>query len=100
MTVWGTVATVAAGLNLLLLAVLTAVWARNYRQHGAAHTLGLVVFGAFLVLENAVWVVLYTLVPDFYGWMDVTTPEVQMGVAALCGLELVAVLFLARITLA
>lgn len=100
MTVWLAVARGAAGLNVVLLAVLTAVWVRNYRRHGAAHTLGLVVFGSFLLLENALWVGLYTLVPDFYGWMGATDPAMQAGVAALCGLELVALLFLSRITLA
>jgi hypothetical protein len=39
--------------NLLILLTLGSVWLRNYRRHGAAHTLGLLVFGAFLVVENA-----------------------------------------------
>jgi hypothetical protein len=99
MSVWLTAARVAAGLNVVLLVALSYVWATNYRRHGATHTLGLLVFGVVLLVENALWVGLYTLVPDFYGWFTVTSGLVQAGVTMLCGLELVALLFLARVTL-
>ncbi|MFB6206219.1 MAG: hypothetical protein ABEJ05_06810 [Haloglomus sp.] len=42
----------AAGLNLVLLAVLIAIWARNYRQIRSKHTLGTLVFAVFLFAEN------------------------------------------------
>jgi len=99
MSLWLDAARIAAGLNVVVLAALGAVWFRNYRQHGAAHTLGLLVFAAFLLLENLLWLYLYVLRDDFVGWFVATGPDVQAGITMLCGLELVALAFLARITL-
>lgn len=98
MAVWLDLARAAAGVNALLLVVLGSVWFRTYRRHGASHTLGLLVFAAFLFLENVVWLYLYLLHPAFIGWFVDAGADVQVGVAALCGLELVALAFLARIT--
>jgi hypothetical protein len=98
MSLWLEGARVAAGANLVLLAALGGVWLRNYRRHGAAHTLGLLVFAAFLLVENGVWLYLYLLRPDFVGWYGKTDPGVQAAVALLCGLELVALVVLARVT--
>lgn len=99
MTVWLDAARVAAGLNLLLLLVLGSVWIRNYRRHGARHTLGLLVFAGFLAVENALWLYFYVLHPRFVGWFVGAGTEVQIGMTLLCGLELVALVFLARLTL-
>lgn len=98
MNVWLEAARVAAGVNLLLLVALGSVWLRNYRQHGARHTLGMLVFAAFLVVENALWLYFYALHPSFIGWFVNANAEVQVGMTLLCGLELVALAFLARIT--
>ena len=98
MTVWLDAARAAAGVNLLLLLALCSVWLRNYRRHGAQHTLGLLVFGAFLLVENALWLYFYVLHPDFVGWFVNAGADVQLGMTLLCGLELVALAFLARIT--
>lgn len=46
-------ARVAAAANVLLLAVLVAIWAHNYRQVRSRHTLGALVFALFLLAENA-----------------------------------------------
>ncbi|WP_440990781.1 hypothetical protein [Haloarchaeobius baliensis] len=98
MTVWLEVALAAAGINVLLLLALGSVWLQGYRQHGAQHTLGLLVFAGFLLVENLLWVYFYLLHPAFIGWFEATTTEVQVGMTMLCGLELVALLFLVRIT--
>ncbi|WP_227356711.1 hypothetical protein [Haladaptatus salinisoli] len=98
MTIWLDVARAAAGVNLLVLLALGSVWLRNYRRHGARHTLGLLVFAAFLLVENALWLYFYLLHPEFIGWFDHAAVDVQVGVTLLCGLELVALAFLARIT--
>lgn len=98
MSLWLEVARVAAAVNAVLLLALGSVWLRGYRDHGASHTLGLVVFAAFLLVENALWLGLYLLHDGFVGWFENTTPDVQAGMAMLCGLELVALLVLARIT--
>lgn len=98
MSAWLTAAWVAAAANLVLLLALGTVWLRGYRQHGASHTLGLLVFAGFLLVENAIWLYFYLLDPAYIGWFDGAGLEVQVGFAALCGLELVALLVLARIT--
>jgi hypothetical protein len=98
MSIWLDLARVTAAANLALLAVLGGVWLRNYRAHGASHTLGLLVFAAFLLVENALWLYLYVLHPDFVGWFSAAGGDVQVGVTMLCGLELLALLVLVRIT--
>ena len=98
MAVWLEVARGAAVVNVLLLLALGFVWLRNYRQHGAAHTLGLLVVAAFLLVENGLWLVFYLLHPGFIGWFVNAGTDIQIGMAMLCGLELVALAFLVRIT--
>lgn len=98
MTLWLDAARTAAGVNVLVLLVLGSVWLRGYRQHGARHTLGLLTFAAFLLAENALWLYLYLFHPGFVGWFEAAGTDVQIGVTMLCGLELVALAFLARIT--
>ena len=98
MAIWLDVARVAAGVNAALLVALGSVWLRNYRRHGAAHTLALLVFAAFLLVENALWLYFYVFHPAFIGWFVNAGTGVQIGMAFLCGLELVALAFLTRIT--
>lgn len=98
MAVWLEVARAAAGVNVVLLLALGSVWLRNYRRHRARHTLGLLVVGAFLLVENALWLYFYLLHPAFIGWFVAATLDVRVGVTLLCGLELVALAFLARLT--
>jgi hypothetical protein len=98
MAIWLDVARAAAGANVLLLLGLGSVWLRNYRRHGARHTLALLVVAVFLLVENALWLYFYILHPAFIGWFVGSETDVQVGVTLLCGFELVALLFLARIT--
>ena len=98
MSVWLDAARLLAGVNLLLLLALGSVWLPGYRRHGARHTLGLLVFAAFLVVENALWLYFYVVHPAFVGWFVASGPGIQVGMAALCGLETVALAFLSWIT--
>lgn len=98
MSAWLTVALGAAAVNLLLLVVLGSIWLRNYRLHGASHTLGLLVFAAFLMVENALWLYFYGVHPAFVDWFVNSSADIQLGMTLLCGLETVALLVLARIT--
>ncbi|NHN48411.1 hypothetical protein G9464_12520 [Halostella sp. JP-L12] len=98
MELWLQAARVAAAANLALLLALGSVWLRNYRSHGASHTLGLLVFAGFLAVENALWLYFYVLHDDFVGWFLASGTDVQVGVTFLCGLELAALLFLVRVT--
>lgn len=53
----------AAGVNIILLAGLIAVWARNYRQMRAPLLLGLMSFGALLLAENVSALYFYLTAP-------------------------------------
>lgn len=98
MSVWLDLGLAAAGLNLALLAILSTVWLRNYRQHRARHTLGLLVFGGFLLVQNGLWLYFYGLHPAFIGWYVNSAMDVQLGLTSLCGLETVALGVLFRVT--
>lgn len=99
MAVWLDLARLAATGNLVLLGILGWVWVKNYRQHHAQHTLGLLVFAGFLAIQNFLWLYYYVVHPGFIGWFVEASSDVQIGITLLCGLELVALLFLTRLTL-
>jgi hypothetical protein len=56
-------ARVAAAFNVLLLVAITSVWIRTYREIRAPMTLGSIVFGVFLLAENAVALYFYFNAP-------------------------------------
>lgn len=98
MGLWLDLARVSAGLNAVLLLALGSVWLRNYRAHGARHTLGLLAFAVFLLVENALWLYFYLFHPAFIKWFVNSGVDVQAGVTFLCAFELVALAFVAWIT--
>ncbi|WP_323190530.1 hypothetical protein [Halostella sp. PRR32] len=98
MEIWIHAVRGAAAANLLLLVALGSVWLRGYRQHGARHTLGLLVFAGFLLVENVLWLYFYVFHSSFVGWFGSVGTDVQIGITLLCGLELLALLVLTRIT--
>lgn len=98
MSVLLTTALLAAAVNLILLVVLGSVWLRNYRQFRASHTLGLLVFASFLLIQNGLWLYFYRFHPAFIGWFVNASTDVQIGMMLLCSLETVALLVLFRIT--
>lgn len=57
-------ARVAATVNIVLLLVLIALWARLYRQVRSQFTLGSIVFAGFLLAENAVALWYYLSAPS------------------------------------
>lgn len=98
MSVWLSIGRLATVLNLGLLLVLSAIWLRNYRTHGASHTLALLIFGGFLLVENLVWLYLYVFSQGYIAWYNATTVDIQVMITALCGLEFVALAILTRLT--
>lgn len=98
MSIWLNLALAAAAVNLGLLAVLGAIWFRNYRQHRATHTLGLLVFASFLVIQNALWIYFYQFHQAYIRWFINADADVQIGMMLLCGLETVALVVLFHIT--
>ncbi len=97
-TVWFEVARAAVAVNVALLGGLAFVWVRNYRSHGARHTLGLLVFAAVLLAQNLLALYLYTLHPEFHDWMYHSGSVAHQGTMAVNVLETVALSFLAWIT--
>ena len=87
-------ASALAGLNIIFLAALTAVWIRNYRTFRTNLILGLVAFSLVLLIENAVAVYFFFSMQSLYAG-DV---GVQRAVLVLRALQLVAVVFLTYVT--
>jgi hypothetical protein len=101
MGVWISVVRVAAAANLVLLAALCVVWARNYRQFRSKHTLGLLVFGSLLFAENGLALWYFALDPQLSTWF--ASPEKMPGAPGnammlLRVLETAAIAFLAWVT--
>ena len=90
-----TMATALSGLNILLLVVLTAVWVRNYRTFESTLTLGLIAFGAGLLLENALAIYFFFSTTMLYSG-DQT---VQTAILLLRSLQFVSIVFLTYVTL-
>jgi hypothetical protein len=89
-----TIATALSGLSILLLLVLTAVWVRNYRTFESTLTLGLIAFGAALLLENALAIYFFFSTTMLYSG----EPVVQTAILALRSLQLLAIAFLTYVT--
>lgn len=85
--------------NLGLLAVLGYVWVSSFRRHGAMYPLALSIFAGFLVVQNVVWLYLYSLQTDYIDWFLAVGVELQAPLMALCVLETVALVVLAWLTL-
>lgn len=99
MSIWFDVARVAAGLNVLLLAVLLSIWGRNYLDLRSKHALGLMVFAVLLLLENAVALYIYLLDPTLSVWFSSAVPAIAWrGLMSLHILETLGIAFLVWIT--
>lgn len=95
MTPWLAVATALAGVNLLMLAALAVVWARNYRTFRSGLLAGLVAFSVVLMVENAVAVYFFFDMGMLYS----STPRAQQTVVVLRALQTLALAFLTYVTL-
>lgn len=88
----------AAVTNVLVLGSLLYVWGRSYHSHRATHTLGLLVFAGVFVLQNFLWLYLYGMQSTFIAWFEASSTGIQASMTGLCGLQTVALAFLAWIT--
>jgi len=89
------VGTAFSALNIAVLAVLTAVWIKNYREFRTPLVLALVVFGLVLLLENGVAIYFFFSMKMLYA----ADSTVQSAVAVLRAMQFVALAFLAWATL-
>lgn len=100
MSIWIDVARVSAVVNMLLLATLGAVWARNYLRLRSKHTLGMLVFAVLLFVENGFGLYVYSLDPILSVWFSTQVPDPAWQAMLLFHLlETVALVFLAWVTL-
>jgi hypothetical protein len=83
-----------AGVNAVILLVLSAVWVRNYRTFRSPLTLGLLAFGVVLLLENVMAVYFFFSMGSLYAM----SPLVGEAVLMLRALQFLAVVFLAYVT--
>jgi len=89
----------AAALNILLLAVLSYLWGRNYLRFRSKHTLGLSAFSVLLLVENAATVYVFAIHPVLSGWIANIAPIAQRTVTILKLLEMAALAVLTWVTL-
>ena len=102
MSLWFDVVRVAAGLNVLLLAVLAYVWGRNYLDIRSKHSLGLLIFAVFLLLENLFGLYIFMVDPLLSSWFSdpANVPDVAWrGMMFLHVLETFGIGFLVWITM-
>lgn len=99
MTILVETACVAAGINVVLLAALIGIWGRNYLRIRSKHTLGLTVFAALLLAENALGLYYYMIDPTLSIWFATEVPVVAWrALVALHVFETAAIGFLVWIT--
>lgn len=76
MSFWFDIVRVAAGLNVVLLAVLLIIWGRNYLEFRSKHTLGLSLFAVFLLAENALSLYIFIVDPTLSAWFASEVPNI------------------------
>ena len=89
-------AMVVTGINSVLLAVLVAVWIRNYRQFRTPMVLGLLGFSTVLLIENLIAIYFFSSSMQSLYSMDPLAGQVVFGMRLL---ELLAIGFLSYATL-
>lgn len=90
-----TIASALSGVSIVMLLALTAVWLNNYRTFRTPLVLGLVAFGAVLLVENGVALYYFFTMRSLY----VMDPGVQQVIAAMRAFQAVALVFLTYVTM-
>ena len=94
------VARIAVAVNLVLLAVLGVIWARNYRQIRSKQTLGMLVFAVLLFAENGFALYFYLFDEVLSAWFATVVPAIAWQAMLLFHvLEMVAIAVLTWATL-
>lgn len=85
---------------MALLAALTVIWGRNYRQLRSRQTLGMLVFALLLLVENGFALYVYLLDPVLSVWFSTSVPDpAWQAMIVFHVLETVAIAFLTLVTL-
>lgn len=88
-------------LNALLLAVLLYVWGRNWWELRSKHTVGLVLFAAFLLGENLLAAYFFLVDPTLSWWIhqeEMVPHPAQVALATLRALQFLGLAFLVWVT--
>lgn len=94
------IAQVAAGVNIILLLVLCYIWGSNYLELRSKHTLGLLIFAVFLLLENALALYVYLIDPELSLWFNTAVPDIAwQAMLALHILEMIGIAFLTWVSI-
>lgn len=88
------VASALSALNIVLLVVIAFVWARNYQAFRSSMTLGLLGFAVVLLVENAIALYFFFSM----GMLYADSITAQMTIAAMRGLEFLALVFITAVT--
>lgn len=100
MSIWIDLARIATGVNVLLLAVLIAIWGRNYAQLRSRQTLGMVVFAVLLLVENLFAFYVFSLDPVLSLWFSNEVPDpAWQAMSVFHVVETIAIAFLTWVTL-
>jgi hypothetical protein len=84
-----------SGISVALLVALIAVWVRNYRTFRTPLTLGLIAFGAALLLENVLAIYFFFSTVMLYSG----DPPAQRALLSLRALQVTALAFLTYVTM-
>ena len=99
MSLWFDVARAAHALNVLLLVGLGYIWVRNYLEFRSKHTLGLLLFSVFLLVENAFALYIYLVDPTLSVWFASAVPDIAwQAMMVLPVLEALGIGFLLWVT--
>ncbi|PSQ16497.1 hypothetical protein BRD00_10930 [Halobacteriales archaeon QS_8_69_26] len=98
MGIWLDAASAATAANVVVLAVLLAIWVRNYREFRSKHTLGLSVFATLLLVENLLSLYYYVVDPTVATVLNDAAPYAGRAMMTVQFFELAALLFLLWIT--
>jgi hypothetical protein len=87
-------ATLLAGANVVILAVLGGIWIQNYRTFRTGLTLGLVLFAAVMLVENV------AAIYSFFEWgaLYADSQFAKQYITGLRGLQIVALSSIAYVT--
>lgn len=98
MALWFDLTRLLTVLSLGLLLGLSYVWIRNYRALHTRFTLGFLLFGAFLFVENAYGLYIYVLDPTTSHWFAEIPVRYNVAIMTLTLLEFAALVVLSWMT--
>lgn len=98
MVPWFALTRIATLLSLAMLLGLSYVWARNYRTLQTRFTLGFVLFGGFLLAENAFALYIFAVDPTTSHWFAEIPERYNAIITTLTLLEFAALAVLSWTT--